>query len=113
VERAEKDPKHKLALVFRSYLGQASRWANAGVADRALDYQIWTGPAMGAFNEWTAGSFLAAPENRRAALVAKNILYGAAVLTRAHFLRVQGAAVPSEAVRLEPLPNEALDLQLN
>jgi PfaD family protein len=113
VERAEKDPKHKLALVFRSYLGQSSRWANAGVADRALDYQVWCGPAMGAFNEWAAGSFLAAPENRRVALVAKNILYGAAVLTRAHFLRAQGVVVPSEAVRVEPLPSEALDLQLN
>jgi PfaD family protein len=113
VERAEKDPKHRLALVFRSYLGQSSRWANAGVADRALDYQVWCGPAMGAFNEWTAGSFLAAPEHRRVALVAKNILYGAAVLTRAHFLRAQGVAVPSEASRLEPLPDAALDLQLN
>ncbi len=113
IERAEKDPKHKLALVFRSYLGQASRWANAGVADRTLDYQIWCGPAMGAFNEWAQGSFLAAPENRRVALVAKNILYGAAVLTRAYFLRAQGVVVPSEAVRVEPLPSEALDLQLN
>jgi len=113
VERAEKDPKHRLALVFRSYLGQSSRWANAGVADRALDYQVWCGPAMGAFNEWTQGSLLAAPENRRVALVARNILYGAAVLTRAHFLRAQGVAVPSEAVRVEPLPSEALDLQLN
>ncbi len=113
VERAEKDAKHKLALVFRSYLGQASRWANAGAADRALDYQIWCGPAMGAFNEWAAGSFLASPENRRVAVVAKNILYGAAVLTRAHFLRAQGVPVPSEAVRVEPLPSEALDLQLN
>ncbi|MDE2144165.1 MAG: PfaD family polyunsaturated fatty acid/polyketide biosynthesis protein, partial [Elusimicrobia bacterium] len=71
VARAEADPKHKLALVFRSYLGQASRWANAGVADRVLDYQVWCGPAMGAFNEWAQGSFLQAPENRRAALVAR------------------------------------------
>ncbi len=113
VERAEKDPKHELALVFRSYLGQASRWANAGFADRVLDYQVWCGPAMGAFNDWTQGTFLSQPENRRVALVAKNILYGAAVLTRAHILRVQGVAVPSEAVRVEPLPSEALDLQLN
>ncbi len=85
VERAEKDPKHKLALVFRSYLGQASRWANAGVADRVLDYQVWCGPAMGAFNEWAQGGFLPAPENRRVATVARNILYGAAVLSRSPF----------------------------
>lgn len=113
VERAEKDPKHQLALVFRSYLGQASRWANAGVPDRVLDYQVWCGPAMGAFNEWTAGSFLAAPENRRVALVARNLLYGAAVLTRAHFLRCQGVVLDPETVRVEPLADDPLDRQLN
>ncbi len=113
MERAEKDPKHRLALVFRSYLGQASRWANAGVADRALDYQIWCGPAMGAFNEWAQGTFLQAPENRRVATVARNILYGAAVLTRAHFLRCQGVALDPETVRIEPLTSEQLDRQLN
>ncbi len=32
VERALKDPKHKMALVFRSYLGQASLWAKSGAA---------------------------------------------------------------------------------
>lgn len=113
VARAETDPKHKLALVFRSYLGQASRWANAGVPDRVLDYQVWCGPAMGAFNEWTHGGFLQAPENRRVATVARNILYGAAVLTRAHFLRCQGVALDPETVRIEPLAPNELDRRLN
>ena len=113
VERAERDPKHKLALVFRSYLGQSSRWANSGVADRVLDYQVWCGPAMGAFNEWVRGGFLQAPENRRVATVARNILYGAAVLTRAHFLRCQGVALDPETVRIEPLTPDELDRRLN
>lgn len=113
VERAEREPKHKMALVFRSYLGQASRWANAGVPDRVLDYQIWCGPAMGAFNEWTAGTFLHAPENRTAALVARNILYGAAVRTRAHFLRCQGVALDPETTRIEPLPAAELERLLD
>ena len=47
-----------MALVFRWYLGQSSRWANAGEPTRKLDYQVWCGPAMGAFNEWAKGSFL-------------------------------------------------------
>ena len=38
-----------------------ARWANAGEPTAALDYQIWCGPAMGAFNAWAAGSFLADP----------------------------------------------------
>ena len=113
VARAEKDPKHKLALVFRSYLGQASRWANAGVPDRVLDYQVWCGPAMGAFNEWTQGTFLQSPDHRRVATVARNILYGAAVLTRAHFLRCQGVALDPDAVRIEPQTPEELDRRLD
>ncbi|MEK7390393.1 MAG: PfaD family polyunsaturated fatty acid/polyketide biosynthesis protein [Elusimicrobiota bacterium] len=113
VERAQKDPKHLLSLVFRSYLGQASRWANSGAADRVLDYQVWCGPAMGAFNEWVKGSFLDAPAERRVAVVARNILYGAAVLTRAHFLRCQGAVLNPETVRIEPLPAAELERVLD
>jgi PfaD family protein len=112
-ERAEREPKHKLALIFRSYLGQASRWANAGVPDRALDYQVWCGPAMGAFNEWARGSFLEAPENRGVAVVAANILYGAAVLTRAHFLRCQGVVIDPSAAAPSPLTAEEIARRLS
>lgn len=108
VERAEREPKHKLALVFRSYLGQASRWANAGVPERVLDYQVWCGPAMGAFNEWSKGSFFDDPKQRRVALVARNILYGAAVLTRAHFLRCQGVPLRPEDVAVRPKTEDEL-----
>ena len=102
VERAERDPKHLMALVFRWYLGQAAHWAKDGVSTRAIDYQVWCGPAMGAFNEWTAGSFLAAPEQRRVATVARNLLYGAALLTRANILRYQDIKLPVD-FRIEPL----------
>jgi PfaD family protein len=103
VPRAEADPKHRMALVFRWYLGQSSRWANAGEPTRALDYQVWCGPAMGAFNEWVRGSFLEQPQNRRVVTVARNLLHGAAVLTRLHLLRCQGVAVPADWSRLAPL----------
>ncbi len=108
-ERADRDPKHKMALVFRWYLGQSSRWANAGEPTRRVDYQVWCGPAMGAFNEWAKGSFLEQARNRRVANVARNLLYGAAVLTRLNALRCQG--VPLEAVwsRVAPLEPERLD----
>ncbi|MEO8143143.1 MAG: PfaD family polyunsaturated fatty acid/polyketide biosynthesis protein [Betaproteobacteria bacterium] len=78
VERAERDPKHRMALVFRSYLGLSSRWANAGEASRMMDYQVWCGPAMGAFNEWARGTFLEKPENRRVVVVAEKLMEGAA-----------------------------------
>jgi len=102
VPKAEADPKHKMALVFRWYLGQSSRWANAGVPDRKLDYQVWCGPAMGAFNEWTKGSFLAEPKNRRVVAVALNLLHGAALTQRFHTLRCQGVELPEEWTSVRP-----------
>src|SRR5262249_719026 len=102
LERASREPKHKMALVFRWYLGMSSRWANAGEPSRQIDYQVWCGPAMGAFNEWTRGSFLEHPANRRVVSVAHNLMLGAAVATRIHMLRCQGIPVPTAADRLEP-----------
>jgi PfaD family protein len=103
VERADRDPKHRMALVFRWYLGQGAHWAKDGDPSRTVDYQIWCGPAMGAFNEWVEGTFLAAPENRRVVIVAMNILFGAALLGRANFLRCQGVRLPDELLCMEPL----------
>lgn len=90
VERAEHEPKHRMALVFRWYLGQAAHWAKDGVPSRTIDYQVWCGPAMGAFNEWVKGSFLEQPANRHAACVARNILEGAATICHANLLRFSG-----------------------
>ena len=102
IDRAERDPKHKLALVFRAYLGQASGWANVGEASRRADYQIWCGPAMGAFNEWTKGTFLEEPARRDVVTVAMNLLVGGAALTRVASVRNQGVVLPAEASRFAP-----------
>ena len=104
VERAERDPRHKMALVFRAYLGLSSRWAIAGDSNRKMDYQIWCGPAMGAFNRWTRGSFLADPEARTVVQVARNLMEGAAVVTRSQQLRSYGVPVPAEAFDYRPRP---------
>ncbi len=103
-ERAERDPKHKMALVFRSYLGRSSRWPIDGDVSRRLDYQIWCGPAMGAFNAWVKGSFLEQPENRTVVQVARNLLEGAAYVTRATQLRSYGAPIPAAAFTFRPRP---------
>lgn len=102
IERAERDPKHKMALVFRAYLGRSSEWANSGEPSRKVDYQIWCGPAMGAFNEWTRGSFLEKPERREVVTVAMNLLLGAAVMTRSNWLRAQGVTLSSNVLRVRP-----------
>ena len=102
IERAERDPKHRMALVFRWYLGMSSRWANRGEPGREMDYQVWCGPAMGAFNEWVRDSALDPWENRRVVTVAHNMLHGAAVITRAAALRSQGVDLPATCVDVLP-----------
>lgn len=102
LERAETDPKHRMALLFRWYMSRSSKWAIHGDPERAADYQIWCSPAAGAFNRWTAGSFLAVPENRTVVQIARNLLEGAAVVTRAQQLRSYGIALPPAAFCFRP-----------
>ncbi len=107
--RAEREPKHKMALVFRWYLGNASRWAVAGDPDRRIDYQIWCGPALGAFNEWVKGSCLEAPAGRRVVDVALNLLLGASLHMRLAILRLQGVSLASDRIKI--IPMESADLR--
>ncbi|MFF9096483.1 PfaD family polyunsaturated fatty acid/polyketide biosynthesis protein [Streptomyces sp. NPDC014776] len=102
--RAAENPKRRAALVFRWYLGMASRWATTGDEDRAVDYQIWCGPAMGAFNDWVRGTYLAAPRNRRVADVAHHLMTGAAFHQRLSLLRAAGLAL-SPAIAAYPVPH--------
>jgi len=93
-----------MALVFRWYLGLSSRWANAGEPGRELDYQVWCGPSMGAFNDWVRGSYLESVENRRVVDVAVHLMTGAAYLQRLHDLRLQGTTLPAALQRYKPTP---------
>jgi PfaD family protein len=108
IEIAENDPKHKMALVFRSYLGQSSGWAVTGDPGRKIDYQVWCGPAMGAFNEWVRGSFLEKTENRKTVVVAMNLLFGAAAATRANWIRFQGATLAPGVGDFAPMTAERM-----
>jgi len=113
ITRAAADPKFKMALVFRSYLGLASKWAQAGDPQRQMDYQIWCGPAMGAFNQWVQNSFLNTPGQRTVTTVALNFLFGASVLTRAALLKNQGIQMPPDTDRFDPLPAGQIHEYLN
>ncbi len=84
LQRALDQPKYKMALLFRWYLGRSVGWAITGNRRRAMDYQIWCGPAMGAFNQWARGSYLEDAQNRSAVDVAHQLLIGAGYQYRAH-----------------------------
>ncbi|MDR2443724.1 MAG: PfaD family polyunsaturated fatty acid/polyketide biosynthesis protein [Deltaproteobacteria bacterium] len=106
--KALASPKMKLALVFRWYLGQASRWAINGVEDRRTDWCIFSGPSIGAFNEWVSGTYYADPSHRKVADVAGLLLYGAAVLKRFTLARDLGLLSDDSYHGLSPLPPEEL-----
>lgn len=104
LERATRDPKHRMALVFRWYLGKSAHWAVQGQTERKVDFQIWCGPAMGAFNEWVKGSCLERQEDRSVIPVTRNLLFGAALCLRLNAVRAQGLPVPAELLNPPPRP---------
>ncbi len=104
IAKADSNPKKKMALVFRWYLGLASHWANSGLKGREMDYQIFCGPAMGAFNDWVRGSFLEKAENRGVVAVTRNILNGTAYLYRLQQLKLKGIVFPAVFDRFIPRP---------
>jgi len=106
--KAEKEPKYKMALIFRWYLGLSPVWANQGDASRRIDYQVWCGPAMGAFNEWARDSFLQDAGQRDVATVALNILFGAAVTLRANQMSMQGLRPDQGEALTRPLPADTI-----
>ncbi|MDQ6975622.1 MAG: PfaD family polyunsaturated fatty acid/polyketide biosynthesis protein [Mariprofundaceae bacterium] len=104
LSRAKKDEKHRMALVFRWYLGQSPVWANTGDTSRVMDYQIWCGPAMGAFNEWVKGSCIEPVSERQVVVVALNILWGAAMQLRQQCWRGQGLRPRLPRDAFAPIP---------
>ncbi len=96
LERAMSSPKRKMALIFRWYLGLSSRWSNTGEKGREMDYQIWAGPSLGAFNSWVKGTYLEDYTKRNAVDVALHLLKGAAYLQRGNQLKLQGVSLNTE-----------------
>ncbi|HEY0833827.1 MAG TPA: PfaD family polyunsaturated fatty acid/polyketide biosynthesis protein [Azospirillum sp.] len=85
IAKAEKNPKHRMALVFRWYFVHSMRLAVTGDPERKVDYQIHCGPAMGAFNQWVKGTDLEDWRNRRVAEIAHRLLDGTAALLNRRF----------------------------
>ncbi|BCB74876.1 hypothetical protein GCM10022251_54070 [Phytohabitans flavus] len=78
ITRAEQVPKFRMALIFKWYFVQATRYAMQGNADRRVDYQIQCGPAMGAFNRYVRGTDLEPWRNRHVDEIGERLMNGAA-----------------------------------
>ena len=100
--RAKDSPKRKMALIFRWYLGLSSRWSNIGEKGREMDYQIWAGPSMGAFNSWVKDTYLEEYTQRKVVDVGLHLLKGAAYLQRINQLKLQGVHFSPEMTKYVP-----------
>ena len=85
IDKAERMPKHKLALVFRWYFIHTARLAINGDTTDKINYQVHTGPAMGAFNQWVKGTSIENWRERHVDDIAKKLMCETAALLNLRF----------------------------
>ncbi|MFF4590698.1 ACP S-malonyltransferase [Streptomyces sp. NPDC001388] len=85
IAQAERHPKQKMALVFRWYFYYATSLSMEGGGGDRTNYQVHTGPALGAFNQWVQGTELESWRHRHVDRIGLMLLRGAADLRRAEF----------------------------
>lgn len=86
--KAEKRPKHKMSLIFKWYFGYSSRLSFEGDIDNKVDFQIHTGPALGAFNQWVKGTQLEDWRNRHVDEIGEKIMEETAALLKYNLERL-------------------------
>ena len=84
ISKAEKMPKHKMSLVFRWYFGHSSRVAFNGDLTNKVNFQIHTGPSLGAFNQWVKGTNLESWRNRHVDEIGEKLMDETASLLQAN-----------------------------
>lgn len=87
LKKIDQEPRKKMALVFRWYLGKSSRWAIDNNPERIIDAQIWCGQSMGAFNLWAKSNRFHELENRKANEVANELILQTKILKRIDLLK--------------------------
>lgn len=79
-EKAQANPKQKMALVFRWYFRHSAMAALEGNDKYRVDFQVHTGPALGAFNQWVAATPLRSWRERHVADIAERLMRATAAL---------------------------------
>jgi trans-AT polyketide synthase/acyltransferase/oxidoreductase domain-containing protein len=78
IQRADKDEKTKMALVFKWYFVHTMRLALTGSEEQRADYQVHCGPALGSFNRWVQGTSLEQWQNRHVDGIGERLMVGTA-----------------------------------
>jgi trans-AT polyketide synthase/acyltransferase/oxidoreductase domain-containing protein len=96
IERAARNPKYKMALIFRWYFGYSTRLALTGDETDKVNYQVQCGPALGAFNQWVKGTALENWRNRHVDEIGVKLIQETANLLNQRF---QALTQPSDPPR--------------
>ncbi|NOU17182.1 MAG: PfaD family polyunsaturated fatty acid/polyketide biosynthesis protein [Bacteroidales bacterium] len=80
LEKAAVNPKHKMALLFKWYFAYSTNLALNGDEKNIVDFQVHTGPALGAFNQWVKGSEIESWNKRHVDQIAEKIMQEATFL---------------------------------
>lgn len=95
IAQAEKNPKQKMALIFRWYFGYSSRLALEGKTDSKVDFQVHCGPALGAFNQWVKNTSLQNWRNRHADQIGEKLMIETAELLNQRIASLSKSAFPN------------------
>jgi trans-AT polyketide synthase/acyltransferase/oxidoreductase domain-containing protein len=87
IQKAEINPKNKMALIFRWYFVHTTRLAMKGNPEQTADYQIHCGSALGAFNQWVKDTPLKNWRNRHVDEIAIKIMHETADLINNRYKR--------------------------
>ncbi|MCG7409132.1 ACP S-malonyltransferase [Paenibacillus sp. ACRRX] len=86
-EKAERDSKHKMALIFKWYFAMSNLAAINGDPAQRVNYQIHCGPALGAFNQWVKGTNLEHWQQRHVDEIGRKLCDETAELLRRQVLQ--------------------------
>jgi trans-AT polyketide synthase/acyltransferase/oxidoreductase domain-containing protein len=99
IDKAERSPKHKMALVFRWYFIHTMHLALNGELERRVDFQVHCGPALGAFNQWVKGTELEDWRRRHPEDIGEHLMQATADLLNRRFQAFQAFSLPSLSPR--------------
>jgi len=96
---ADQQPKKKMAMIFKWYFNYANRLALEGNRKNRVDFQVYCGPALGAFNQWVKGTSLENWRNRHVDQMGKMLLEQTSKLLNKRFREL--AIIPSRRNSIE------------
>ncbi|MGD9364365.1 MAG: ACP S-malonyltransferase [Desulfobacteraceae bacterium] len=90
IEKANSNPKVKMAMIFKWYFGYSTRIAMTGDEKQKINFQVHCGPALGAFNRWVKGTKLETWPNRYVDRIAVKLMDETAKLLEERIRRLAG-----------------------